>query len=136
MQKGSPAKFSWQTILILRVAVLLRDRFQLELQAHKTSFARLKSELRTRSFVTLWGHSLALSPNGGWTLVEGDTLPADDDVLLIRLDPHLRILRDGFALPDLVPAPGQLDLFSLAHTRRNRQSQAPRPSSAARRQSA
>jgi len=36
--KGSPAQFSWQTVLVLRIAVLLREDFHLELQAHKSSF--------------------------------------------------------------------------------------------------
>lgn len=44
-RKGSPAKFGWQTVLVLRIAVLLRDCFNLELQANRTSFASLKKEL-------------------------------------------------------------------------------------------
>lgn len=112
-QKGSPAKFSWQTILILRIAVLLRDRFSLELEAHKASFSCLKKELETKSFIELWGQRLALGSDDTWCLV-GDQAPVPQgDVLLLQLDPHLSVLRDGFALPDAVAARGQLDLFSL-----------------------
>ena len=40
--KGSPAGFTWQTILLLRIAVTLRDRFHLELQPHRSLFASLR----------------------------------------------------------------------------------------------
>ena len=112
--KGSPAKFSWRTILTLRIAVLLRQRFNLELQAHKASFGRLRRELETRSFVALWGQRLALTSEGMWSILEEDaSLPARDFVLL-KLDPHLTVLREGFALPYSASALGQLDLFSLS----------------------
>lgn len=38
---GSPARYCWQTILLLRLAVTLRDRFKLELQAHRDLFSEL-----------------------------------------------------------------------------------------------
>ena len=38
---GAPARYSWQTILLLRLAVTLRDRFKLELQAHRDLFSEL-----------------------------------------------------------------------------------------------
>lgn len=116
--KGTPAKFSWQAILILRVAVLLRDQFNVELQAHKTSFDGLRKMLRENSFLSLWGSRLALHPGGDWSLVEADSLAMAGDGILIALDPHLIVLRDGFALPDA--SEGQLDLFSLPAVRRVR----------------
>ena len=63
-RKGCPAKFSWQTVLLLRIAVLLKDQFNLELESHKASFAALRKELRSRSFIALWGQRLALHPGG------------------------------------------------------------------------
>lgn len=123
--KGSPAKFSWQTILVLRVAVLLRDQFSLELQSHKASFASLRKMLRAQSFIALWGKHLLLGPAGSWTLLEADAALPDGDALVMSLDPHLAILRDGFALPD-ASGGEQLDLFTLpvvhgrAPTRRGR----------------
>jgi hypothetical protein len=51
--KGSPAGFTWQTILLLRVAVLLRNRFHFELQPHLTLFANLKAGLQHTSFIGL-----------------------------------------------------------------------------------
>lgn len=115
-QKGSPAKFSWQTILLLRIAVLLRERFNIELQAHKVLFAQLLHDLRKRSFITLWGQRLILSSDH-WSLIDEVSPLPTGDILLIQLDPHLRVLRDGFALPDST-ACGQLDLFSLPSVHR------------------
>ena len=109
--KGSPAKFSWQTILVLRIAVILRDQFSMELQTHKTSFATLREELRNRSFISLWGQRLGLGSDGSWTFVEANEKILGGEVLLMELDGHLAILRDGFALPDLNHA--QMDLFNL-----------------------
>jgi hypothetical protein len=115
-QKGSPAKFSWQTILVLRVAGLLRDQFSLELQAHKIAFADLRKLLRSQSFIALWGKQLALGPGGSWTILDGVEVALQTDALLIALDPHLAILRDGFALPG-ASEERQLDLFSLPTVR-------------------
>lgn len=116
-QQGSPAKFSWQTILVLRIAVTLRDRFHLELQAHRRLFTSLRKELRSKSFIARWGQSLVVSGGGNWTLVDNeDTFPCDD-VLVVRLDPHLKALSAGFALPTPASAPNQFDLFSLPRVR-------------------
>jgi DNA-binding transcriptional MerR regulator len=46
--QGSPAKYSWQTILLLRVAATLRGSFHLELQAHRQVFASLRRDLTAR----------------------------------------------------------------------------------------
>ncbi|AEG68834.1 hypothetical protein PP715_21290 [Ralstonia solanacearum] len=113
-QKGSPAQFSWQTILILRLALLLRDQFGVELQFHKENFAKLRKELRSASFIALWGRRLALTSQGELLLLDDQApLPADD-AIFICLDPHLSIIRDGFALPDAAAAIGQLDLFPIS----------------------
>jgi hypothetical protein len=126
-RKGSPAKFTWQTILVLRIAVLLRGAFNLELEAHKESFANLRTELRTKSFLALWGQRLALRSDSTWSLLEESVPALDEDVLLIQLDPHLRVLRDGFSLPDAA-ARQQLDFFSLEGLDRvSREFHTPRP---------
>ena len=110
--KGSPASFTWQTILLLRIAVTLRDRFHLELQPHRTLFARLKTGLRRTSFIALWGKALALHGGDGWAFVEeANSPPLNDDAVIIRLQPHLEALSVGFALPRPTPSAGQLELF-------------------------
>lgn len=115
-RKGSPAKFSWQTILVLRVAVLLRDCFSLELQAHKVAFDELWKMLRSQSFLALWGKRLALGPGRTWSIIDTADTVLEFDTLLIPLDPHLVVLRDGFALSG-ANAERQLDLFSLPGVR-------------------
>jgi DNA-binding transcriptional MerR regulator len=133
-QKGSPAQFTWQTVLVLRVAVHLRDQFHLELEAHKASFANLKHELETKSFIELWGQQLALRSDGSWELVGLQPVVLQGDLLLLELDPHLHVLRDGFAMPDDKSMRGQLDLFSLPNVHRLHDDQASiRPESASRR---
>lgn len=116
-QKGSPAQFSWQSILVLRVAALLRGRFGVELQFHKENFARLRRELRSASFIALWGQRLALTSQGELSLLDDGAPPPAHDAILIALDPHLSVIRDGFALPDAAAAAGQLDMFSLPSMR-------------------
>ncbi len=113
-QKGSPAQFSWQTILVLRLALLLRDRFGVELQFHKENFAKLRKELGSASFISLWGRRLALTSQGELSLLDDQAPLPVDDAILIHLAPHLSIIRDGFALSDAGVAARQLDLFPLS----------------------
>lgn len=110
--QGSPAKYTWQTILLLRIAVTLRDRFHLELQAHRELFANLRRGLKGASFIALWGKSLAIHGDSGWSLVgEIEMGVPEGDAILIRLAPHLDALSVGFSLPHPSMIPGQLDLF-------------------------
>ncbi len=109
--QGSPAKFSWQTILLLRIAAILRDGFQLELQAYRPFFASLRNGLRKTSFVGLWGKSLAIHADLHWVWLNDIDTATLADALVIRLDPHLEILSQGFALPRASDSSGQLDLF-------------------------
>lgn len=112
--KGSAARYSWQTILVLRLAVALRERFHLELQAHRALFEALQRGLRGKSFIALWGQSLAVFGEGGWAIVETSASALlEDDAIVIRLDPHLTALSEGFALPNPANAPGQLELFTV-----------------------
>ena len=108
---GSPARYSWQTILLLRLAVVLRDRFKLELHAHRELFAQLGSGLAGTSFLSLWGKALALHGGAQWSLIDPrdeDAFP--DECILLRLDSHLLHLTDSFSLPRPVPE-GQFQLF-------------------------
>lgn len=108
---GSPARYSWQTILLLRLAVTLRDRFKLELQAHRELFSDLGGGLGRTSFLSLWGKSLVLHGGRRWSLIEpGDASAVADDCIVLRLDRHLQDLSDSFSLPK-PPRPGQFQLF-------------------------
>jgi len=107
---GSPACYSWQTILLLRLAVVLRDCFKLELHAHRDLFAELGTGLARTSFMSLWGKSLALYGEAKWEVIDPrDERLTTDDCIMLRLDPHLQRLSDSFSLPK----PGALGQFQL-----------------------
>lgn len=111
--KGSPAQFSWQTILLLRIAVTLRDRMHLELQAHRQVLTGLHKSLRATSFISLWGKSLAITPDQRWSWInDSDFGEVKADTILVRLSPHLETLSEDLALPRPSKSQGQLDLFS------------------------
>lgn len=108
---GSPARYSWQTILLLRLAVVLRDRFKLELHAHRDLFTGLGADLARTSFLSLWGKSLVLYGGAKWGVIDPrDESAAVDDCIVLRLDPHLHQLSDIFSLPKPA-ALGQFQLF-------------------------
>jgi hypothetical protein len=110
--KGSSAKFTWQTVLIIFIAMTLKSRFHLELHAHRALFSELSNALRQISFVALWNKRLIVAAHGRWALVDiNDTTDSESDALIIQLNPHLEKLATGFALPPLGATPGQLDLF-------------------------
>jgi DNA-binding transcriptional MerR regulator len=114
---GTRALYSWQTVLVLRLAVVLRDRFHIELQAHRELFGALRALLTGTSFPALEGCLLALydmrrcevlsTSNRGWSSVS-------EDVVLLRLDPHLDVLSAHFDA--LEPSP-QLPLFRAVQVR-------------------
>jgi hypothetical protein len=106
--KGSQAQYSWQTILILRLAATLRNRFHVELQAHKTLFAQLKDAMRDLDPSDLMTMTLLLAGDGVWTLVEGLTRERAE-ALAIQLKPHLEPLFGFFNLPD--DSVQQIELF-------------------------
>ena len=110
--QGSSAQYSWQTILVLRLALTLKERFCLELMAHRDIFTSLQRGLKGRSFIALWDHVFALRGPTDWALIEkADERSFEVDSIVLRLNPHLEVLAIGFALPDPRRAAGQLDLF-------------------------
>jgi len=111
---GSPAQFSWQTILLLRLAVTLRDRFKLELQSNQVLFNGLSEELKRVSFLSLWDRHLLLHGGAEWELSgTSTTLDIKTDLIALKLNPHLQVLAEGFALPQ--PQPHiQFSLFAPA----------------------
>jgi len=109
--QGSPAQYSWQTILLLRLAATLRDRFHVELQAHRPLLANLRQGFHGRSFVGLWDSTLVLQGGDRWQLVDPTADLLRQDSIVIQLNPHLLILSEGFALPKPAGIGRQLDLF-------------------------
>lgn len=109
-KRGSEAKFSWQTLLVLRLAVVLRSRFHVELQAHRELLASARNLLEGASFPGLWGGTLAIYGLTRCELltVRTTALSTEEDAILLRLNRHLEALSQGFGLIDPV---SQLPLF-------------------------
>lgn len=114
--KGSQARFSWQTVLVLRLAVVLRQEFHVELQAQREFFAGLQRELAGRSFPALWPTSVVLSGSGRWALlnVEEVEIGSNKGCIVLPFAPHLQVLSVGFGLPDTMQ---QLPLFAVVQVR-------------------
>lgn len=111
-KQGSSAQFSWQTVLVLRMAVILKGKFRLELQAHRSLFSGLRRALKSRSFIAMWGQALILRGPNDWSFVDaGRADRSRDDAIIVHLDPHLEVLAAGFALPRPSEVAGQFDLF-------------------------
>jgi hypothetical protein len=87
--KGTQARFSWQTVLVLRLAFVLRRDFHVELQAHRESLAELQHSLRGRSFPALWDCVLLLRGQARLALIQLSeaTLDLDQAVIVMPLAP-------------------------------------------------
>jgi len=114
---GRPALYSWQTVLLLRIAVVLRERFKIELQAHKDLLRALRDLFSGVPFPVLRGCVLALrAMEHGELLSEGMVHVGinDPDTLLLRLNPHLDVLEMEFVPQD---QNAQLPLFRAVRVR-------------------
>lgn len=109
-KRGSEAKFSWQTLLVLRLAVVLRTRFHVELQAHRELLGSVRQLLDGASFPGLWGGSLAIYGLRRCELLTARSTPlsAEEDAIVLRLNRHLEALSQGLGLTEPV---AQLPLF-------------------------
>jgi hypothetical protein len=116
-RQGQQAQFGWHTVLLLRLAVVMRSRFHIELQVHRDLLARARELLNGRAFPSLWGHRLAIFGLERCALLAaGDPLPVDEDVILLALNAHLEALSQGFGVPEPI---AQLALFPAVGLRRS-----------------
>lgn len=112
---GSRARYSWQTVLLLRLAVVLKKVFHIELQAQRSAFVKIGQHLSRSSFPSLRGKSLVLKTGGRFeVLPDGDMQGLGEDMLVLRLDPHLDVLSTSF---DLAGPIQQLPLFPAVAVR-------------------
>ena len=112
---GSRARYAWQTVLLLRLAVVFKQSFHVELQAQRGLFAALAERLEKRPFHALRGSALVLEAEGQCDIVPLSEIRAmATDVLIIRLDPHLDALSIG---SELVEPTAQLPLFAATAVR-------------------
>lgn len=114
---GHRALYAWQTVLLLRLAVVLKEKFRIELQGHQVLLTALRELLAGASFPALRGMVLVLhGMTHGELVASGVQVRADaaDDALLLRLDPHLDVLAAEFAPREQSP---QLPLFRAVRVR-------------------
>lgn len=108
---GTRARFAWQSVLLLRVAVVLKERFHVELQSQKTLFSALSVRLGKTSFPALRETALILESDDDFDIVPLETLRhsmAKGDRLILSLDPHLDVLSTQFGMSEPMQ---QLPLF-------------------------
>lgn len=109
--------FGWQTVLLLRLAVVMRSRFHVELQVHRDLLLRARELLSGRSFPGLWNHRLAIFGSESCALLgSSDPVPAGQDAILLRLNAHLEALSQGFGVSEPI---AQLQLFPAVGLRRS-----------------
>jgi len=108
--KGTQARFSWQTLLLLRLAGAMKAQIHIELEAYRDRFANLQDKLTTLPFHSLWGVSLVVTgTKSPMLLSSGDIDFASDQPLLVMgLRPHLDAVMHGFGIAEPV---AQLPLF-------------------------
>lgn len=115
-KQGQQAQFGWQTVLLLRLAVVLRSRFHVELQVHRDLFDHAQTLLGGRSFPSLWGTTLAIYGLQKCALLSArEQSPVEEDAILLRLNSHLDVLSQSFGVTEPI---GQLSLFPAIGVRR------------------
>lgn len=110
-KRGSQALFSWKSLLVLRLASVLRVRFHVELEAHRHLLLDLRRSLEALSFHALWGGSVNVYGDGTAELVTPRVeATKEKDTIVLWLDPHLTVLSQG--LDQLEPV-AQQTLFPV-----------------------
>jgi len=85
--------------------VALRNQFHVELKAQKSLFDGLREALSQHAFADLSGKKLAVTTGGAWSFTDEQTADYPDDVILIRLGPHLQAIEAEFQLTGNAPGP-------------------------------
>lgn len=108
--KGTKARFSWQTLLVLRIACALKDHLHIELAAHRSLFANLQERLSGHPFHALGDLAVVILGGEHARLSQFSDLGdiGDEPVVVVKLSPHLAAIMSGFGLS--VPT-AQLPLF-------------------------
>ncbi|WP_152522684.1 hypothetical protein [Sphingobium ummariense] len=106
--KGTQARFSWRTLLLLRLAGAIRSHLHVELEGHRAAFSSLQEQLRSHAF-----HA-----RDRWLVMAAGlcSLERLNDVefvgrgpaLIVSLAPHLEIVSNGLRI---VEPMAQLPLF-------------------------
>ena len=119
--RGSSAQYSWQTLLLRRVAAVLKNQFRLELHAHRQIFGEIRDAFGNTSFLRLWGTCITIYGVNRWQLADAAVSnPSSEDAIVIHLDSHLSLLSAEFGMTTPASTPGQLELFPARLVRREK----------------
>lgn len=105
---GRPALYAWQTLLVLRLLLVLHNEFAAEVGAWAPAAENLREKLDSASFPHLWYLSVFF-PNRQTALLVDDVSNIGQSGLLLPLESHLIVLASKLSLP----RPDQLSLFPL-----------------------
>ena len=103
---GRHALYAWQTLLVLRLLLVLHNEFAAEVGAWAPAAANLREKLESTSFPSLW-HSSVFFPNRHTALLVEDVSKIGHTGLILPLESHLTVLAAKLALPRA----DQLSLF-------------------------
>lgn len=108
--KGTQSRFSWQTLLLLRLAGAMKTQFHIELEAYRDRLATLQNKLASLPFHSLWDFSLVVTGTEPPMLRSPGDIEFDSDqpLLVMGLRPHLDAIMHGFGIAEPI---AQLPLF-------------------------
>lgn len=112
--KGSPAKFSWQNILVLRLCMVLRSDFRIELKAHRALLNSMSEIFKHALFHSLFNKRIALVGMKRCVLLPTNQPIDGNDTLVLDLERHLSLIATDFSFQDPV---SQLPLFPVVGLR-------------------
>ena len=103
---GRHALYAWQTLLVLRLLLVLHNEFAAEVGAWAPAAKNLREKLEGASFPTLW-HLSVFFPNRRTALLVDDVSKIGHTGLILPLESHLTVLSSKL----LLPRPNQMSLF-------------------------
>lgn len=94
---GTRALYSWQTVLLLRIATTLKSKFFIELTASRPLLAAISRQIKGLRFSELSSMVLVIHDSNSFNLIEqSNPFQAQDGAIVIPLEPHLKALSDSF----------------------------------------
>ena len=103
---GRHALYAWQTLLVLRLLLLLHTEYAAEIGAWAPAAKNLRKKLDSTSFPSLWNVSVFF-PSLHTALLVDDISKINQSGLILPLEPQLTVLASKLSLP----RPDQLSLF-------------------------
>jgi len=96
---GTRALYSWQTVLVLRLAATLKKQFHVELKALNGLFKALSAQINKASFPALRNCVFVVMDMETFAIVPAKSINHNDmNGIFIPLNPHLDVLITQFGL--------------------------------------